>query len=288
MSPELFAAAPCYAPCASNRESEGAGGLPAFHAEGVTLFQCDCMELMRRYPDKAFDLAIVDPPYGIGESGGRCRTRKKHNNLVKHAAKEWDNARPGADYWAELRRVSANQIVWGANYFTEHLPPSMGWVFWDKLIGGDFSDGELAFTSFNRALEKVTLWNGNNGVARIHPCQKPVALYAWLLDNYAEKGWRILDTHLGGGSIAMACRNFGASLVASEIDGDYIKGAIERITRDFAQGLLLGGGGGFSSENPSTAEKGHNIVLEQPDCRCSLSLVPRLNQGFGLVQMEVY
>jgi len=208
---------------------------PYYQHAGITIYHGDCMDLMRGYSDEHFDLAIVDPPYGIGEDGGRCRTRRKHNNLVKHAAKEWDNKRPGAEYWHELRRVSVNQIVWGANYFTEYLPPSMGWVFWDKLIGGDFSDGELAFTSFNRALQKVVFWNGNNGVARIHPCQKPVALYAWLLDNYAEKGWRILDTHLGGGSIAIACRSFGCELIASEIDSDYIKAASERISREFQQ-----------------------------------------------------
>ena len=132
----------------------------------VSVVNSDCMVVMSKLADNAYDLAIVDPPYGIGEGDGRCRTRLKHNNRVKHAPKSWDDKRPPAEYWQELRRVSKHQIVWGANYFTEYLPPSMGWVFWDKRIGGDFSDGELAYTSFQRALQKVTLWNGNNGQAR--------------------------------------------------------------------------------------------------------------------------
>jgi site-specific DNA-methyltransferase (adenine-specific) len=189
----------------------------------------DNMVLMKRYPDKYFDLAIVDPPYGIGEADGRCRTRKKHNNKVKHTKKDWDIDRPSAEYWAELRRVSKNQIVWGANYFTEHLPPSMGWIFWNKQIGGDFSDGELAYTSFNRALKMVTKWNGNNGVARIHPTQKPIYLYEWILQNYATKGNKILDTHLGSGSIAIACDKNDFDLVACELDAEYYNKALKRL-----------------------------------------------------------
>ena len=202
---------------------------------GLDLRLADCMDVMHEFPEGHFDLAIVDPPYGIGEADGRCRTRLKHVNRVKHAPKEWDSFRPEADYFQELRRVSKNQIVWGANYFTPHLPPCMGWVFWNKRIGGDFSDGELAFTSFDRALKMVTLWNGNNGVPRIHPTQKPVGLYDWLLANYAERGQRILDTHMGSGSIAIACHYAGCPLVACEIDPDYYAAAVERIQRETRQ-----------------------------------------------------
>jgi site-specific DNA-methyltransferase (adenine-specific) len=181
----------------------------------------DCILGMKEYPDKYFDLAVVDPPYGIGEAGGRCRTRKKHNNKVKHTKKNWDNERPKLEYWIELIRVSKNQIVWGANYFTEYLPPSMGWIFWDKQIGGDFSDGELAYTSFNRALKMFTKWAGNNGIPRIHPTQKPVELYDWIFLNYAEPNHKILDTHLGSGSSRIAAHKNGLHFVGFEIDEEY-------------------------------------------------------------------
>ena len=125
----------------------------------IELLNIDCMEYMATCKDKQFDLAIVDPPYGIGEDG-HCRTRLKHNYTVRHTKKDWDNERPSAKYFDELFRTSKHQIIWGANYFTEYLPPSMGWIYWDKKIGGDFSDGELAYTSFNHALQSFTYWNG--------------------------------------------------------------------------------------------------------------------------------
>ena len=202
----------------------------------INLHNGDNMPAMRAMADNAYPLAIVDPPYGIGEDGGRCRTRKKHNNAVKHAAKGWDKHAPTAEYWAELFRVSVDQIVWGGNYFTNHLLPSMGWVYWDKRIGGDFSDGELAYTSFGRALKSFSYWNGNNGIARIHPCQKPVALYKWLLSNYAKPGDTILDTHLGSGSIAIACWDAGYDLDAWELDPDYYAGAVARLDKHRRQG----------------------------------------------------
>jgi site-specific DNA-methyltransferase (adenine-specific) len=208
----------------------------------VRLICGDCMDFMRGLPDKAFSLAIVDPPYGIGENGGKCRTRLKHANLVKHARKDWDAFRPEADYFKALRRVSENQIVWGANYFTDHLPPCMGWVFWDKLIGGDFSDGELAFTSFDRALKKVTLWSGNNGVPRIHPTQKPVALYRWLLQNYAKEGDRILDTHGGSMSSVIACHEKGFDVTCCELDADYYAAGLARVQKAMQQQTLDFGG----------------------------------------------
>jgi len=205
----------------------------------IELLNIDCIEYMKTCTDNQFDLAIVDPPYGIGEADGRCRTRKKHNNRVKHIAKDWDNERPTAEYWKELFRVSKNQVVWGANYFTEHLPPSMGWIFWNKKIGGDFSDGELAFTSFDRALKMVTKWSGNNGIPRIHPTQKPVELYNYILENYAEKGMKILDTHLGSGSSAIAAHYFDCDFVGTEIDKHYYEKMMKRFTEQTAQTSLF-------------------------------------------------
>lgn len=215
----------------------------------------DCMNPetgLPSFPDNHFDLAIVDPPYGIGESGGKCRTRKKHNNKVKHAKKDWDVNRPSSEYWSELRRVSINQIVWGANYFTEYLPPSMGWIFWDKRIGGDFSDGELAYTSFERALKMVTIWSGNNGIARLHPTQKPIALYRWLLKNYAKQGDLILDTHVGSASSLIAFEEMGFDYVGFELDADYYRESTERIAQFRSQGKLFSGSEIFEASKPST------------------------------------
>ena len=198
----------------------------------------DCVKALKRFDDNYFDVAIVDPPYGIGEADGRCRTRKKHNNRVRHEKKDWDNQRPSAEYWEQLFRVSKNQIVWGANYFTEFLPISMGWIFWDKKIGGDFSDGELAFTSFNRALKMVTKWSGNNGVPRIHPTQKPIELYDWIIQNYCEEANLILDTHVGSGSSRIAAEKAGKRFIGFEIDPEYYEKQEKRF-KDFVSQLRM-------------------------------------------------
>ena len=191
------------------------------------------MELMSRYKDNHFDLAIVDPPYGIGEGKKTIRTRKKHNNKIVHKDKDWDNSIPNKEYFKELKRVSKNQIIWGANYMVEHLPPSMGWIFWEKKIGGDFSDGELAYTSFKRALKMFTKWSGGNN--KIHPTQKPIKLYEWLLMNYAKEGDKILDTHLGSGSSAIAAHNLGYDFTACELDKEYFEAAMKRLNNHTAQ-----------------------------------------------------
>jgi site-specific DNA-methyltransferase (adenine-specific) len=160
--------------------------------------------------------------------------------------KDWDGEIPSAKYFNELKRVSKNQIIWGANYMTEFLQPSMGWIFWDKNTSGDFSDGELAYTSFNRALKKINVvWCGmrqydmKNKEIRIHPTQKPVRLYEWLLKNYAKEGDKILDTHLGSGSIAIACHNLGFELTACELDKDYFDAAMKRLNQHQAQQRLF-------------------------------------------------
>lgn len=208
----------------------------------IELYNMDCMEAMKGMPDKAFDLAIVDPPYGIGQAtkkfrsgvNGRQGVNPKWNNQIweDYSLKEWDNMRPDDDYFQELGRVSKNQIVWGANFF--RLPIHAGWIFWNKLNGeSSFSDGELAWTSFDRALKMFSfLWNGfqrGEQVKRIHPTQKPVKLYEWLLKNYAKEGDKILDTHLGSGSIAIACWNMGFNLVGYEIDKEYFDAATKRL-----------------------------------------------------------
>jgi site-specific DNA-methyltransferase (adenine-specific) len=207
------------------------------------------MELMARYPDKHFDLAIVDPPYGIGEDGGdkqrNFRSKKCPKGTNKHYTKKnWDNSKPNADYFIELKRVSKNQIIWGGNYFVDYLDSSMGWIFWDKKNGeSDFSDGELAYTSFNKGLRKFEwLWAGfqkQRPETRIHPTQKPVALYKWILDKYAKQGDKILDTHLGSGSIAIACHDYGFDLTACELDKEYFDKAMERINNHTAQTKLF-------------------------------------------------
>ncbi len=205
----------------------------------LDLRNMDCMELMAQYPDKHFDLAIVDPPYGIGAS--EMQMGKGLNKIWKKG-KQWDIAIPDASYFEELERVSKKRIIWGGNYFA--LPQSGGWIFWDKDRGKDlsFADGELAWTNFLTVLKKATVrYDGFIGAdkTRIHPTQKPVKLYDWLLRNYANGGDKILDTHMGSGSIAIACHYAGFHLAASELDADYFKAACERIKRETAQQTLF-------------------------------------------------
>jgi len=201
----------------------------------------DNMKLMARYEDNHFDLAIVDPPYGIGinkmnytqSTKGGVAKRKDYSSVG-----DWDKAIPTKEYFTELIRVSKNQIIWGGNYF--NLPSTKSWILWDKKTqakyNNDFADGELAWSSFNKPLRICRyLWSGmmqgdmKNKEIRFHPTQKPVKLYEWLLMNYAKEGYKILDTHLGSGSIALACHNRGFDLVACELDQDYYKNAIKRL-----------------------------------------------------------
>ena len=195
------------------------------------------MELMARYEDNYFDLAIVDPPYGIGV------TKNKRLNNISN--KDWDNEIPKKEYFEELKRVSKNQIIWGGNYFIEHLSNTRCYLNWDKLNHSDtYADCEMAWTSFDKNAKIFKyMWDGNRygfigaikGVGkksiRMHPTQKPIALYEWLLMNYAKEGDKILDTHLGSGSIAIACHNLKYDLTACELDEEYYKAAIERITK---------------------------------------------------------
>ena len=221
--------------------------------DNLTVTNEDNMELMSRYPDNYFELAIVDPPYGISVSNKKGHGRRaKGKSFTNYTPKNWDNSIPNIEYFDELFRVSKNQIIFGANYFTTYLPNSMGWVFWDKNFSEDFSfaSGELIFTSFNVALKKVSIKRSNwiNCVStckesvtlnRIHPTQKPKELYKWLLDKYAKEGDKILDTHLGSGSIALACHDYGFELTACELDEEYYEKAVQRIKQHVSQQKLF-------------------------------------------------
>lgn len=227
-------------------------------AEQIAL-NVDCMEYMRTLPDKAFDLAIVDPPYGIGEDGGKSRskfvTQKNGNRLYVedgHYEKTgFDIAPPRQVFFNELFRVSKAQIIWGANYFTL---PRAGAIVWDKCNdGSDQSDGEIAFNSLTsrvdifrymwrgmmqgKSISEGTIQQGNKALngKRIHPTQKPVALYEWLLQKYAKEDWRILDTHLGSGSSRIAAYNLGFEFVGCEIEPTYFQLQEQRFAEHTAQ-----------------------------------------------------
>ena len=203
----------------------------------------DNMLLMARYPDNYFDLAIVDPPYGINRSGqSETFTKNPKHKRKAHKHKNWDNEIPTKEYFNELFRVSKNQIIWGANYFVKHLNnPSMGWIFWYKGQEGlSMSDGEIAYSSFQKETRQINL---NRGLiaqqgGSIHPTQKPTKLYKWLLDKYAKQGDKILDTHLGSGSIAIACHDYGFDLTACELDKEYYDKAMQRINNHISQQKL--------------------------------------------------
>lgn len=211
----------------------------------------DCMMGMARYPDKFFDLAIVDPPYGIGMGKRKGRVSKgqfkERYETEKYKTSDWDSDAPSSEYFEELFRVSKNQVVWGANHFTEDLPPSRGWIFWDKMpIVPNYSDGELAWTSFDKVLKrKVIHWNGKirTGIEPsyvcIHPTQKPIKLYEWILHNYAEKGNKILDTHMGSQSSRIAAYKMGFDYYGWEIDPEYFDAGNKRFKEQTAQQVLF-------------------------------------------------
>ena len=194
----------------------------------IELLNTDCMEYMATLPDKAFDLAIVDPPYGIGKDGQKESTGG-HGGRKGYKFKGWDNNIPDKKYFDELRRVSVNQIIWGANYYPQFLFTSMGWVVWDKGQDINQSDGELAYTSFNC---KLRIYRMNRVEllleGTIHPTQKPIKLYKKILRDYATPDMKIIDTHLGSGSLAIAAYDFGCDFVGMEIDKDYYDAAVKR------------------------------------------------------------
>lgn len=198
----------------------------------------DNMKLMARYSDNHFDLAIVDPPYGIGDKFKGGKTGKMNFNEV--VDKGWDIKPPTINYFIELQRVSKNQIIWGGNYFVDNLQSSRCFIVWDKKVSEDFSlaMAELAWTSFDKLAKIYRLSVPKTG-NKIHPTQKPVKLYEWLLMNYAKEDDKILDTHLGSGSIAIACHNLGFDLTACELDTDYYNAAMKRINEHKQQKRLF-------------------------------------------------
>ena len=198
----------------------------------------DNMVLMARYEDNHFDLAIVDPPYGIDANLKRGDTGKnKHIKQKDYHVGDWDSEIPSAEYFEELKRVSKNQIIWGGNYFLDYLNNTSCMIVWDKVNGSNYyADCELAWTSFKTSVKKFEWrWHGflqqnmANKQDRIHPTEKPIQLYEWLLLRYAKEGDKILDTHLGSGSIAIACHNLGYDLTACELDKEYYNAAMKRI-----------------------------------------------------------
>jgi len=208
-----------------------------FQTDLLDLRLGDCMDLMRDMPDGYFDLAIVDPPYGIRVGDNKQGMgRRKGDARATYKMGDWDHEAPPVEYFAELRRVSKHQIVWGANHFIERLPiNSACWIVWDKMFSNEvsFAAAELAWTSFDSTAKKFQCHPLQDG--RIHPTQKPVKLYAWILANYAKPGQRILDTHLGSGSHAIACYYAGMHLTATEIDPDYFAAAVDRVQRETQQ-----------------------------------------------------
>jgi site-specific DNA-methyltransferase (adenine-specific) len=219
----------------------------------ITITNEDNMLLMARYPDNYFDLAIVDPPYGIGVSNNKKMTS---NSKKEYSIKNWDNSIPTKEYFNELKRVSKNQIIWGVNYF-DGFGLNGGRIIWNKLgkdIGRrnpmpNLSDCEIAYCSMRTNIKMFSYtqignvygndyqidWNQN----RIHPTQKPIQLYKWILDKYAKENDKILDTHLGSGSIAIACHDYGFELTACELDKEYYDKAIERIRNHTNQTKLF-------------------------------------------------
>jgi site-specific DNA-methyltransferase (adenine-specific) len=211
------------------------------------VFNEDCMAVMARYPDKYFDLACIDPPYGIGEDGKSNHSRGKFAKPTLYTPKNWDKEPPPLEYFYELFRVSKNQVVWGANHFISRMPyDSSCWIIWDKENGeNDFADCEMAWASFGTAVRRFKFrWAGmlqgnmKNKETRIHPTQKPVKLYDWIFANYASEGNLILDTHLGSGSSRIAAHKAGLSFVGCELDKEYYD-AQEKRYKDFISQLRL-------------------------------------------------
>lgn len=219
----------------------------------IQLFNDDCMTAMAKMPDKSYDLAIVDPPYGIGMDSRCLNGRSSRGRYVikqsQYLEKEWDSEAPSKEYHGELVRVSKNQIIWGANYLSGNIKYNGKWIVWHKngqSMAPDSSDCELACSSFEGLVVKMFSfdWVGFGAInakeIRIHPTQKPVQLYKWLLKNYAKPGDKILDTHGGSMSIAIACWDMGHSLDLFEIDTEYYNAGVKRFENHKKQLTLFG------------------------------------------------
>ena len=201
----------------------------------IQLLNADCISEMKNFPDKYFDLAVVDPPYGININANLARKKGKRKRFAEAT---WDDQIPSAEYFSELFRVSKNQIIWGGNYFP--LGPCKHFIFWDKLtgIGMSLADGEFAWTSFEKAPRKF-VYMARSQKNRIHPTQKPIELYDWIFKNYAKPGDKIIDTHLGSGSSAIAAERAGLEFFATEIDPEYFKATKKRFELHISQTRLF-------------------------------------------------
>ena len=208
-------------------------------------YNCDCMIGMKQFPDKFFELAIVDPPYGIGIVEQFKKIVKSSTSMFNLSngivGSEWDGNIPDESYFTELFRVSKNQIVWGGNYFIDYLHNTRAMVVWDKMNGTNpMADAEIAWTSFDTSVRMFRMHHFSKGYGeKTHPTQKPIALYKWLLTNYAHKGDKILDTHVGSASSLIACHQLGFEYWGFELDADYYKAASERLAKAKAQVSLL-------------------------------------------------
>jgi site-specific DNA-methyltransferase (adenine-specific) len=214
--------------------------------EKITITNEDCMELLKRTPDNYYSLAICDPPYGIDMDNQKARVKPNRPNSYLRAGQDqykkadWDKYPPTKKYFDELFRVSKNQIIWGSNYFCEFIPSGKGWIYWDKQMGdNNFSSGEFAYQSIQIKSSSYSMPSMRVAGTRIHPTQKPVKLYKWLLDKYAKQGDKILDTHLGSGSIAIACHDYDFELTACELDKEYYNASIKRIKNHISQTKLF-------------------------------------------------
>jgi site-specific DNA-methyltransferase (adenine-specific) len=208
----------------------------AVSKDGISLINGDCLQALRGYGDNHFKIAIVDPPYGI--NAGKMTMGSGKHKFSKD--KDWDSAIPSEEYFTELFRVSENQIVWGGNYFTEFLPPTPHWLLWDKKNPNlSFAEGELAWVRKGKNLRIFQHYSAQvEEGGKIHPTQKPVKLYRWILNNYTSEGDLILDTHLGSGSIAIACHQMKRNLIAYEIDTEYYRKACKRFEEQTRQTAL--------------------------------------------------
>ena len=227
-------------PSAPNLANTVLGATFSVRTDAVSeLYNMDCVEGMKHYPDNYFDLAICDPPYGINinHSIGRRKGEKASNYKPAY----WDNEPPPLEYFVELFRVSKNQIIWGANHFISRMPyDSSCWLMWDKKFSDKvtFAQFEMAWTSFNSTCKKYDKFPTGSEV-RMHPTQKPTGLYEWILSKYAENGMRILDTHVGSGSSRIACHYYGFDFVGFEIDKEYCESSEKRFVDAISQQRLF-------------------------------------------------
>ena len=210
----------------------------------IDIYNMDCLEAMSKMEDNAYDLAIVDPPYGLGDrlvKGGAKGGMGTLKNLADDKVTTWDDEIPTPEYFTELQRVSKNQIIWGGNYFLDYLGKTDGFIVWDKMNGTNpMADAELAWQNV-KGTTRMFRWHHFSGerTTKIHPTQKPVKLYEWLLMNYAKEGNKILDTHLGSGSSAIAAHNLGYDFTGYELDEDYFKATKKRLDNHTAQLRIL-------------------------------------------------